>query len=74
MKNKQLIKTKPTVVFDMDGVLIDVSNSYKTAIKQTYQHFVGVQLDEDEIIKSQKHRQSQQRLGFDSTFNKKCRA
>ena len=51
-KIKQLIKTKPTVVFDMDGVLIDVSNSYKTAIKQTYQHFVGVQLDEDEIIKA----------------------
>lgn len=51
-KIKQLIKTKPTIVFDMDGVLIDVSNSYKTAIKQTYRHFVGTELDEDEIIKA----------------------
>ncbi len=51
-KIKEIIKIKPTIVFDMDGVLIDVSNSYKTAIKQTYKHFVGVQLDENEIIKA----------------------
>ena len=51
-KIKQLIKIKPTVVFDMDGVLIDVSNSYKTAIKQTFKHFVGAELNDEDIIKA----------------------
>lgn len=36
------------VLFDMDGVLADVSNSYRTAIIQTAQHY-GVQITEEDI-------------------------
>lgn len=47
---KEQIKPKPVIVFDMDGVLIDVSNSYKTAIKQTYKYFTQLELSDEEII------------------------
>lgn len=29
------------LIFDMDGVLVDVSGSYRTAIQQTVEHFTG---------------------------------
>jgi len=33
--------TKPLVVFDMDGVLVDVTESYRESIVQTVLHFTG---------------------------------
>lgn len=44
-----LIKPRPTLIFDMDGVLVDVSNSYRTAIKKTYEYFAGKELSYDRI-------------------------
>jgi len=32
---------KPVLVFDMDGVLVEVSESYREAIVQTVKHFTG---------------------------------
>lgn len=34
-------KKRDLIIFDMDGVLIDTSNSYRLAIKETYQYFSG---------------------------------
>ncbi|MFW5973625.1 MAG: TIGR01548 family HAD-type hydrolase [Bacteroidota bacterium] len=33
-----------TVLFDMDGVLVDVSRSYRRAIEETVEHFTGRQI------------------------------
>lgn len=46
------LKIKPTVVFDMDGVLIDTANSYRLAIQKTYEFFAGQNLDTSEIQKA----------------------
>ena len=40
-KIKDLLSNKPMLVFDMDGVLIDASNSYRTAIEKTYEKYTG---------------------------------
>src|SRR5512133_2531675 len=32
---------RPVLVFDMDGVLVDVSDSYRATIAATVQHFTG---------------------------------
>ncbi|MCZ2154427.1 MAG: HAD family hydrolase [Bryobacterales bacterium] len=37
------------LVFDMDGVLVDVGASYREAIRQTVEHFTGAPLGFDEI-------------------------
>lgn len=45
---KQLLKVlKPEtlVAFDMDGVLINVENSYRLATKKTFEYFSGMELD-----------------------------
>jgi len=41
--------SKPLLVFDMDGVLVDVTESYRETITQTVQHFTGRVLTNDEI-------------------------
>src|SRR5271157_5202220 len=33
---------KPILVFDMDGVLVDVTESYRETIARTVEHFTGV--------------------------------
>ena len=38
-----LVSMKPVLVFDMDGVLVDVTESYRETIAQTVQHFTGSQ-------------------------------
>lgn len=38
------VKVKNLIVFDMDGVLVDVENSYRLAIKKTFEHFSGQEL------------------------------
>ena len=35
---------KPLIVFDMDGVLVDVTESYRETIAQTVEHFTGVRI------------------------------
>jgi len=41
--------TKPVLVFDMDGVLIDVSESYRETIAQTVAHFTGAAVTREQI-------------------------
>jgi len=41
--------SKPALVFDMDGVLIDVSESYRETIAQTVGHFTGVAAPRERI-------------------------
>lgn len=38
-----------TILFDIDGVLADVSNSYRTAIKSTVEYFTGKEITSDKI-------------------------
>lgn len=37
------------IVFDIDGVLVDVSKSYRTAIKKTSEFFLGREVSEKEV-------------------------
>ena len=50
---KRLVKVlkdkKPLIVFDMDGVLIDASASYRIAIQETYMYFSKKQVSLSEI-------------------------
>jgi HAD superfamily phosphatase len=41
--------TKATLVFDMDGVLVDVSESYRETIAQTVEHFTGAPVKRSDI-------------------------
>jgi len=47
--------SKPLLVFDMDGVLVDVTESYRETIVQTVEHFTGMTLTNEQIqdIKNQ---------------------
>lgn len=49
------IKSKDTLVFDMDGVLVDVTNSYIEAIKYTYNYYTGKDIS-DEMIQEAKRK------------------
>lgn len=40
---------KPLLVFDMDGVLVDVTESYRETIIQTVRHFTGITLANEQI-------------------------
>lgn len=50
-ENRQVLKVlKPTtLLFDMDGVLIDVSNSYRTVIKKTVEYFTDEEISFEKI-------------------------
>jgi HAD superfamily phosphatase len=41
--------TRPLVVFDMDGVLVDVSESYRETIARTAESFTGVAVSREKI-------------------------
>lgn len=41
--------TEGVIVFDMDGVLVDVTASYREAIRQTVEHFTGMPINPGEI-------------------------
>lgn len=45
----RILQPKKTIVFDIDGVLIDVSNSYRIAVQKTYEKFTGKFLESSEI-------------------------
>jgi len=40
---------KPILVFDMDGVLVDVTESYRESIAQTVEHFTGRAVSREKI-------------------------
>jgi HAD superfamily phosphatase len=40
---------KPLLVFDMDGVLVDVTESYRESIAQTVRHFTGGAITREQI-------------------------
>ena len=45
-----MVKLSPDViVFDMDGVLLDVSESYRETVQQTIEHFTGQRVSREEI-------------------------
>ncbi|MGD0500105.1 MAG: HAD-IA family hydrolase [Bryobacteraceae bacterium] len=41
--------SKPLLVFDMDGVLVDVTQSYRATIARTAAHFIGAEVSLDRI-------------------------
>lgn len=41
--------SKPILVFDMDGVLVDVTESYRETIARTVEHFTGVRIAAEKI-------------------------
>jgi HAD superfamily phosphatase len=41
--------SKPVLVFDMDGVLVDVAESYRETIARTAEHFTGVEVTRAQI-------------------------
>ena len=47
--------SKPVLVFDMDGVLVDVSESYRATIVETVRHFTGIEIPR-ELIQEYKNR------------------
>ncbi|NWF84362.1 MAG: HAD-IA family hydrolase [Bryobacteraceae bacterium] len=53
---------KPLIVFDMDGVLAEVTESYRAAIIETVRHFTGVEI-KPEAIQALKNRG-----GFNNDF------
>ncbi len=48
-KFKKALKVKPLLVFDIDGVLFDVQNSYREAILETYKEFKGEEISKNAI-------------------------
>ena len=40
---------EPLIIFDMDGVLVDVTESYRESIVQTVKHFTGKQVSRETI-------------------------
>ncbi len=48
-KIKEVLKIKPSLVFDMDGVLVDAGNSYRTTIEKTYEEFSGKSISQKAI-------------------------
>ena len=43
------LKPRDSIVFDVDGVIIDTRNSYRLAIKETYKHFSGKDISAEDI-------------------------
>src|SRR5215467_11265181 len=46
---KNLVSPERILVFDMDGVLVDVSESYRETIQQTVEHFTGKRITREHI-------------------------
>jgi HAD superfamily phosphatase len=40
---------KDLLIFDMDGVLVDVTESFRETIRQTVEHFTGRQITFEQI-------------------------
>lgn len=48
------LKIKPSIAFDMDGVLIDASKSYRVAIQKTFLQITGKEVSKEEISATKK--------------------
>ncbi len=48
------LKQRDLIIFDMDGVLADTSNSYSSAIKGVYEELTGKKLTEEDIQQARK--------------------
>ncbi len=46
---------KPTLIFDMDGTIIDTSKSYCRILVECYEYFTGQKIDYDIDVKPVKH-------------------
>ena len=44
-----VLKVKPMFVFDLDGVVFDVKNSYREAIKKTFASFTGYECSDEDM-------------------------
>ena len=49
MSGQLKLENYEAILFDMDGVLVDVSQSYRLAIQYTAEHFLGQPIVQDEI-------------------------
>ncbi len=45
----ELLNKKDLIIFDLDGVVFDIRESYTNAIIQTFKHFAGFEVSQDEI-------------------------
>ena len=43
--------TREMLVFDMDGVLVDPSQTFRRALIETVRHFCGVEVTQDDIVR-----------------------
>lgn len=43
------VKLRHTIIFDMDGVLVDATQSYRVAIADTFEYFTGVKVSQEKI-------------------------
>ena len=48
------LKIKPTIVFDVDGVLIDASKSYRVAVQKTFNQLSGKEVTAEELSATKK--------------------
>ncbi len=48
------LEIRPTIAFDMDGVLIDASKSYRVAIQKTFAQLTGNEVSSEEISATKK--------------------
>lgn len=54
LKILKALEIKPTIVFDMDGVLFDASKSYRVAVQKTFNNFAGKDVEPEEISAAKK--------------------
>lgn len=54
LKVLETLKIKPTIAFDMDGVLVDASKSYRVAVQETFKQFSGQEVTAEEISATKK--------------------
>jgi len=60
---RNLKSTKSAIIFDIDGVLVDVSQSYRIAIAKTAEYFTGKKVLPDEI------NELKQQTGFNNDWD-----
>jgi len=54
LKLLEALEIKPTIVFDMDGVLIDASKSYRVAVQKTFKQFSAQEVSAEELSATKK--------------------
>lgn len=49
-----VLEKKPAIIFDMDGVLIDASKSYRVAVQKTFEYFAKKEVSLEKISQTKK--------------------